>query len=176
MFGSTSEEIRSAASYALGIESSSTRSPCHCMCVCVQGVFVPVTWKPIYLSYSPRSNQHPRNSTSCCTRSRRSSPVMVQRKVAMPPSLHLCRRYGIPTLAILVYVVDCPPNSRDVLFLHFQTLEEGTRNVVAECVGKLILVEPAKLLPLLRVCGCVLWMWFVDHFRMCVHRLTWSLS
>ncbi len=40
---------------------------------------------------------------------------------------------------------------RDVLFLHFQTLEEGTRNVVAECVGKLTLVEPTTLLPLLKV-------------------------
>ena len=40
---------------------------------------------------------------------------------------------------------------RDVLFQHFESSEEGTRNVVAECVGKLSLVDPDTLLPKLRV-------------------------
>ena len=43
----------------------------------------------------------------------------------------------------------CP--SRDVLFRHFESAEEGTRNVVAECVGKLTLVDPEALLPKLQV-------------------------
>ena len=40
---------------------------------------------------------------------------------------------------------------RDVLFQHFQSGEEGTRNVVAECVGKLTLADPDILLPKLKV-------------------------
>ncbi len=39
---------------------------------------------------------------------------------------------------------------RDVLFQHFESPEEGTRNVVAECVGKLALVHPQTLLPKLQ--------------------------
>ena len=38
------------------------------------------------------------------------------------------------------------PPLRDVLFTHFESVEEGTRNVVAECVGKLTLVDPHTLL------------------------------
>ena len=41
---------------------------------------------------------------------------------------------------------------RSVLFQHFESPEEGTRNVVAECVGKLTLLEPQTLLPRLQVC------------------------
>ncbi len=37
-----------------------------------------------------------------------------------------------------------------MLFKHFESPEEGTRNVVAECVGKLTLVDPEILLPNLR--------------------------
>ena len=33
------------------------------------------------------------------------------------------------------------------LFKHYECQEEGTRNVVAECLGKLCLIEPEKLLP-----------------------------
>ncbi|KAK5639691.1 hypothetical protein RI129_012183 [Pyrocoelia pectoralis] len=36
------------------------------------------------------------------------------------------------------------------LFLHCECIEEGTRNVVAECLGKLTLIDPANLLPQLQ--------------------------
>lgn len=36
------------------------------------------------------------------------------------------------------------------LFKHSESSEEGSRNVVAECLGKLVLVNPEELLPLLR--------------------------
>ena len=36
------------------------------------------------------------------------------------------------------------------LFAHCECPEEGTRNVVAECLGKLTLLQPKKLLPILR--------------------------
>ncbi|KAF5283424.1 hypothetical protein FQA39_LY04800 [Lamprigera yunnana] len=36
------------------------------------------------------------------------------------------------------------------LFLHCECIEEGTRNVVAECLGKLTLIDPATLLPQLQ--------------------------
>ena len=42
--------------------------------------------------------------------------------------------------------------SRTLLFSHCESTEEGTRNVVAECLGKLTLVDPLRLLPQLKVC------------------------
>jgi cullin-associated NEDD8-dissociated protein 1 len=36
-----------------------------------------------------------------------------------------------------------------VLFVHCEAAEEGTRTIVAECLGKLACIEPARLLPLL---------------------------
>lgn len=51
---------------------------------------------------------------------------------------------------ILVYSAPSFPLCRDVLFRHFESSEEGTRNVVAECVGKLALVHPETLLPKLQ--------------------------
>lgn len=65
--------------------------------------------------------------------------------------VHMCVcvcRAGVSVLSLLSV---CP--SRDVLFQHFESGEEGTRNVVAECVGKLTLVDPEALLPKLRVCA-----------------------
>ena len=43
-------------------------------------------------------------------------------------------------------------SSRTLLFSHCESTEEGTRNVVAECLGKLTLVDPLRLLPQLKVC------------------------
>ena len=43
--------------------------------------------------------------------------------------------------------------SRTVLFNHCESREEGTRNVVAECLGKLTLIDPNRLLGQLQVCS-----------------------
>ena len=45
------------------------------------------------------------------------------------------------------------PQIWPVLYGHFESSEEGTRNVVAECVGKLTLLDPDTLLPKLKVTG-----------------------
>ena len=42
------------------------------------------------------------------------------------------------------------PQIWDLLFRHCECSEEGTRNVVAECLGKLTLTDPEGLLPRLR--------------------------
>ena len=42
------------------------------------------------------------------------------------------------------------PSIWDQLYRHTECEEEGTRNVVAECLGKLCLIKPAELLPRLK--------------------------
>lgn len=56
---------------------------------------------------------------------------------------------------------------RTLLFSHCESTEEGTRNVVAECLGKLTLVDPLRLLPLLKVCTG-----HNDHFQNTLPQLT----
>lgn len=38
----------------------------------------------------------------------------------------------------------------ETLFRHCESAEEGTRNVVSECLGKLTLIDPTHLLPKLK--------------------------
>jgi len=51
---------------------------------------------------------------------------------------------GVASLAAYV------PSIWDQLYRHCECTEEGTRNVVAECLGKLCLMSPASLLPKLK--------------------------
>lgn len=114
LFNSPSEEIRSAASYALG-------------CVCAGNLN---TYLPFILS---------------------EIQTIPKRQYLLLHSLKeiiscYSTRDSKEEEALKTHV----GNIWEVLFQHFQSTEEGTRNVVAECVGKLTLVEPSTLLPLLR--------------------------
>ena len=60
-------------------------------------------------------------------------------------SLSLGSEVGIAQLRSFV------PQIWDLLFRHCECNEEGTRNVVAECLGKLTLTDAEELLPRLRV-------------------------
>lgn len=109
VFGSPSEDVRSAASYALGNVSAGNLQK----------------YLPFILS-EIQSNQ--------------------KRQYLLLHSLKeviTCHYISPEAIAMLKPLV---PHIWDVLFTHFESTEEGTRNVVAECVGKLTLVDPNTLL------------------------------
>ncbi|XP_019849564.1 PREDICTED: cullin-associated NEDD8-dissociated protein 1-like [Amphimedon queenslandica] len=108
VFGSPSEELRSAASYSLGCISSGNL-----------GEYLPFILTEI-----------------------QSSP---KRQYLLLHSLK-----EIISNAVYDKLKQHVVHIWDVLFHHFQSTEEGTRNVVAECVGKLTLVDPQTLLPKLK--------------------------
>ena len=54
---------------------------------------------------------------------------------------------------LLCDMTDPPLYCHHCPYGHFESSEEGTRNVVAECVGKLTLLDPDTLLPRLKVRG-----------------------
>ena len=57
--------------------------------------------------------------------------------------------YASPEETLKPYVPQICP----FLYGHFESLDEGTRNVVAECVGKPTLPDPDTMLPRLKVRG-----------------------
>ncbi|CAG5977970.1 unnamed protein product [Menidia menidia] len=79
-------------------------------------------------------------------------PVLLKEISAQP------RRQYLLLHSLKEVISDCPASSLTphvesiwaLLFQHCESQEEGTRNLVAECLGKLTLVNPAQLLPRLR--------------------------
>ena len=66
--------------------------------------------------------------------------------------------------------------SRTVLFNHCESREEGTRNVVAECLGKLTLIDPNRLLGQLQVCSIEAMCVSEEIFIYKTHQLSRSLE
>lgn len=112
-FSSQSEEVRSAASYALGSVSAGNLEQ----------------YLPFILS---EIQGNPKRQ------------YLLLHSLKEVISCHYGTARAVATLRPQV------PKIWAVLFKHFESPEEGTRNVVAECVGKLTLVEPEILLPNLR--------------------------
>ena len=67
------------------------------------------------------------------------------------PYNHTWMISGVHLMKFFLELYCLPVHLRSVLFQNFESSEEGTRNVVAECVGKLTLLEPQTLLPRLQV-------------------------
>ena len=86
-----------------------------------------------------------RNPSLCCA-----LILYVSSSLPLWPKVIACH-YASPEglEALKPYV----PQIWPVLYGHFESAEEGTRNVVAECVGKLTLLDPDTLLPKLKVRG-----------------------
>lgn len=112
-FSSESEDIKSAASYALGHVSVGNLQ-----------VYVPFILKEV------ESN------------TKRQYLLLHSLKEVIS-----CQSLNANTIAKLQPFV---PQIWAVLFAHCENNEEGTRNVVAECIGKLTLVDPESLLPQLQ--------------------------
>lgn len=53
-----------------------------------------------------------------------------------------------------------------LLLKHCECAEEGTRNVVAECLGKLTLIDPETLLPRLKGVLNIRWVPRFSYFKM----------
>ncbi|KGL73172.1 Cullin-associated NEDD8-dissociated protein 1, partial [Tinamus guttatus] len=107
-FGSPSEEVKSAASYALGSVSVGSL-----------GEYVPFMLREIG------------------SQPKRQYLLLHSLKEVISAS---------PPDGLQLYVEDIWA----LLFKHCECTEEGTRNVVAECLGKLTLVNPSELLPRLK--------------------------
>jgi len=113
-FNHTSEEVKSAASYALGNIALGNLS--------------------VYLPFILHEIE---------TQPRRQYLLLHSLKEVI--SAQSVSQGGVQVLSSYV------PSIWDQLYRHTECLEEGTRNVVAECLGKLCLMSPDTLLPKLKV-------------------------
>ncbi|XP_055377296.1 cullin-associated NEDD8-dissociated protein 1 [Condylostylus longicornis] len=112
-FGASSEDVKSAASHALGAVAVGNLQ----------------TYLPLILyeiEVQPRRQYLLLHSLKEVISSLSATPKGVEQLIPSVPSIW------------------------DKLFKHCECSEEGSRNVVAECLGKLVLVNPEKLLPCLQ--------------------------
>ncbi|KHN05357.1 Cullin-associated NEDD8-dissociated protein 1 [Glycine soja] len=101
----------------------------------------------------------------CCTlmgdkRSNQSIGLAVRNKV-LPQALTLIKSSLLQGQALSVIVRQSVDKAEfqessvekilNLLFNHCESEEEGVCNVVAECLGKIALIEPVKLIPALKV-------------------------
>jgi cullin-associated NEDD8-dissociated protein 1 len=112
-FGCLSEEVRTAASYALGSISAGNLR-----------LYLPVILGEI--------------------QSRVKTQYLLLHSLKEVIACHYATPEGLAALKPYI------PQIWPVLYSYFMSTEEGTRNVVAECVGKLTLLDPETLLPKLK--------------------------
>ncbi|XP_031563225.1 cullin-associated NEDD8-dissociated protein 1-like isoform X2 [Actinia tenebrosa] len=112
-FSSPSEEIKSAASFALGKITAGNLT-----------LYLPFLLKEI--EQSPKKQ------------------YLLLHSLKEVISCEACTSAGIQALRPFIESIWA------LLFSHCESTEEGTRNVVAECLGKLTLVDPVTLLPQLQ--------------------------
>uniref|UniRef100_A0A8C1D0L8 Cullin-associated and neddylation-dissociated 2 (putative) n=1 Tax=Cyprinus carpio carpio TaxID=630221 RepID=A0A8C1D0L8_CYPCA len=107
-FGSPNEEVKSAASFALGN-----------ICVANLGEYLPFMLK----------------------------------EIGSQPKRQYLLLHSLKEMISALSAESLKPhveNIWDLLFKHCECAEEGTRNIVAECLGKLTLVSPSELIPRLK--------------------------